>query len=113
MKEMIYAVGSTTPERFVLSAISQKVQDKEVFDKFKQFGPDVEVELLINGIPLSFTAIVNDWWRRVKDHHEADVREAALKMVTEAGLDPVANALRDAEQAIVNAIEQVTYVNHL
>jgi len=116
MSERISAVGPSIAERFVLSAISQVLNDRDVFEKnFKDRGGDggVEVELKINGVSLSFTSVINDWWKRMSDRREEDVREAAIKMVTEAGLEPVARALQDAERAVVEAIEQVTYVSHL
>src|SRR5271154_205651 len=115
MKERINAIGPSIAERFVLSAISQVLSDRDVFEKnFKDRGGDgVEVELKINGVSLSFTSVINDWWKRMSDRREEDVREAAIKMVTEAGLEPVARALQNAERAVVEAIEQVTYVSHL
>lgn len=111
MKERINAVGSSIPERFALSAIAQVIENKGVFDaKFKGNAADgVEVELIVNGVSLSFTDVINDWYQRINSRREYEVRQAAMKMVSEAGLDQVAGALRHAELAITHAIEQVTY----
>jgi len=105
-KERIYAVGVRVEENFLLSAIAATAipSDNQFHEKFGTDG-FVEVELLINGHSVPFKAVINDWWERCDRELELRAKRAAVKMVTAAGLDPIADALRDAEQTIREALK--------
>lgn len=106
MVEKIDAVGNDIEERFVLSAISQIINTGSrgiIMNK----GRHVEVQLLINGEEVSFTQVVNQWWSQVNRMINDKAAKIAKQMVTDAGLDPVAEALQNAETIIKNALHKV------
>lgn len=102
MSEIVNINDREFPGFFVIAAITQA---KEQRDKIKP-GP-LEVMLTVNGVELPFTATINDIYARMQAQLEEDAQELAQKMVTEAGLDGLAEALRDAEHSIKSAIQAV------
>lgn len=99
MGEKIDACSKEFPGFFVLAAI---VQAKNAGEKINT-NP-VDVTLLVNGIEMPFTETMNDIYRRMEDQIDGRAREIAEKMVTEAGLDGVAEALREVELKVREAL---------
>lgn len=60
----------------------------------------VSVEMTVNGRPVPVLKTLEDAWRRCDAEIDARARKMAICMVTEAGLEPLAEVLRDAEQKI-------------
>lgn len=102
MTEKIDVTSREFPEFFVIAAITQAgaVGDQIMTNP-------VEVTLLVNGIELPFTQTMNDIYRRMENQIDEQARELAEKMVTEAGLEGVADALREVEWKVKDALRRV------
>ena len=102
MTEKIDVTSREFPGFFVIAAITQAgaVGDQIMTNP-------VEVTLLVNGIELPFTQTMNDIYRRMENQIDEQARELAEKMVTEAGLEGVADALREVEWKVKDALRRV------
>lgn len=72
-------------------------------DICKEFGcttGKVQVEMKVNGRPVPVVASLTDAWRRSEAVLEERAKRMAVRMVSEARLEPLAQALRDAEWKI-------------
>jgi hypothetical protein len=93
---------------FLLQAI---VQGKARGDKIAT-NP-VEVQLLVNGVELPFRATLDNLWGRMEADIEERARAMAERMVAEAGLAGVADALHDVECSVREALARVVIRSHL
>jgi len=100
MAPEIISVGTDTPASFIVLAIAAKhIKDPEFQEEYKRDG-GFQVELLINGKSVPVVETLVDIYERLDKVIDKRARKMALQMVTEAGLDPIAEALRDAERTI-------------
>lgn len=102
MTENIDVTSREFPGFFVLAAITQAMG---VCDHIT--SNPVEVKLLVNGIELPFTQTMNDIYRRMEANIDSQAHEIAEKMVTETGLAGIAEALRECEWKVKEAISRV------
>lgn len=86
--------------RLVLSAVAKYVKEPEFAERFANKGSTVQVEMAVNGVSVSAPKTLAEAWRRMDAMLEERARRMAVRMVTEAGLEPLAQALRDAENNI-------------
>ena len=84
----------------VESLQSEKNPDASITSKFSPSGHEVKVELRVNDIPVDVIATLKTTWKNMDSHIEERARKIALRMVTEAGLDPLREALQSAERNI-------------
>ena len=98
--ETVNITGDDTAARLLLSAVATFVKDDEFRTKFASHGPVAKVELLVNGHRVPCAETLADAWHRMDEVLEARARRMAVAMVTEAGLEPLVQALRDAENNI-------------
>lgn len=101
MSETIDVTSQEFPGFFIIAAITRSKVD---IDKISN---PVEVTFLVNGIELPFTDTINDIYRRMNERLDMEAIEIAEKMVTEAGLDGVAEALREVEWKVKEALEKI------
>lgn len=102
MSEYIDVTSREFPGFFLIAAITQA---KAVGDKIN--SNPVSVTLLVNGVELPFTETMNDIYRRMEEQIDKQARELAERMVTAAGLEPLAEAIQKAEWEIKEAIAKV------
>lgn len=102
MSEQIDVTARDAAGHFLLQAI---VQGKTLGAKIAT-NP-VEVQLLVNGVELPFRATLDNLWGRMEADIEERARAMAERMVTEAGLEGVADALRDVEWKVKEALSRV------
>lgn len=103
MSDIIDCTSREFPGFFILAAIVDQLGAG-----MEQFpDKDVTVTLTANGVELPFSATVNDIYRRMGAQRDEEARELAVKMVTAAGLDDLAEALRDVEWRVKEAIANV------
>jgi hypothetical protein len=102
MSETVDATSQEFPGFFVIAAITRA---KALGDKIN--SNPVEVTLLVNGVELPFVETMNDIYQRMERQIDEQAREVAEKMVTEAGLDGVADALREVEWKVKDALSNV------
>lgn len=103
MSEQIDVTSVKFPGFFVIAVLTQ-AEDK-VSEQIK--GRYADVTLLVNGVELPFTQTINDIYRRMRNQIEEESRSMAEKMVTEAGLESVAYALREVEWKVKDALARV------
>lgn len=103
MSEQIDVTSQTVAGFFVIAALTQA--EDEVSEQIK--GRYADVTLLVNGVELPFTQTINDIYLRMKNQIEEEAREMAEKMVTEAGLESIADALREVEWKVKDALARV------
>jgi hypothetical protein len=75
----------------------------------------VKVEFSINGVPMPFEKIMLDMWARASKVLDRELLEKAQELVTEAALDGLTEAVRDAERKIKQALAEALdnrRVNH-
>lgn len=72
---------------------------------------DVEVTMTINGCPVKIENGIREFWEAQCGREEEKAAKRALEMITEAGLEKLQNALRDADFAIRDALSKTTSVN--
>lgn len=106
MSEIIDATSYEFPGFFVIEALTQ-ADDEVITDKLTGKGKDVEVTLLVNGVELPFTKTINNIYSRMQNQIEDEARVMAEKMVTEAGLESVAYALREVEWKVKYALANI------
>jgi hypothetical protein len=103
VKKALFDVTSNdVPGHFLIQAI---VQGKALGEKITK-NP-VEVELLVNGVRLPFKSTLENLWERAEARLDMEARKLAEDMVTEAGLEGVAEALRDVEWKVKDALSKV------
>lgn len=102
MSETINATSHEFPEFFVIASITRA---KEIGDAIK--SNPVEVTFLVNGIELPFVETMRDIYQRMEKQIDTQAIELAEKMVTEAGLDGVADALREVEWKVKDVLSKV------
>ena len=103
MSETINATSKEFPGFFVIAAITKF--KKETGDKITT-NP-VEVTLLVNGIEVPFAETMNDIYQRMEKQIDERARVLAEKMVLEAGLEGVSDALREVERKVKDALGMV------
>lgn len=103
MSEKLDMTSRDFPGFFLIAALVQAGEDvqKQITEK------DVEVQLLVNGIEFPFTKTIEDIYSRMLVQIDSQALEMAEKMVTEAGLDAVAEVLREVEWKVKDALAQV------
>lgn len=79
--------------------------DEDLQKSFGMNGSKAAVSMTVNGRSVPVIKSLEDAWRRCDAEIEARARKIALRMVTEAGLDPIAAAIRDAETSIRTALQ--------
>lgn len=102
VSETIDATSQEFPGFFVIAAITR---GNALVDKIT--SNPVEVTLLVNGVELPFVETMNDIYQRMERQIDEQARKVAEKMVTEAGLDGVADALREVEWKVKDALSKV------
>ncbi len=102
MPEKIDATSYSFPGFFVLAAITRA---KALGAKIN--SNPVEVTFLVNGVELPFVETMNDIHRRMNIQIDAQVRDLAERMVLEAGLDGINDALSEIEVKVKEAINKV------
>lgn len=102
MSETIDVTSYNFPGIFVIEAITLA----GAFPDKINSNP-VQVRLLVNDIELPFTEVMVDIYRRMESQIDKEAKELAEKMVTEAGLDKIVEALRDAEWKVKEALDKV------
>lgn len=102
MSETIDATSQEFPGFFVIAAITMA---NALGDKI--ISNPVEVMLLVNGVELPFVETINDIYQRMERQIDEQAREVAEKMVMEAGLDGVADVLREVEWKVKNTLSKV------
>jgi hypothetical protein len=103
--EQVNVTGDEPVSRLILNAVATFVKDEDFHAKFASHGPVAKVELFVNGHRVPVVESLADAWRRCDEELEQKARKMALKMVSEAGLEPIAAVLREAEHAIRTKLE--------
>lgn len=98
--ENVDVTGEDAPARLILNAMATFVSDEDFAAKFASKGKVCEVAMTVNGVPVPIVETLAEAWRRADAEIEDRARRRAIAMVTEAGLEPLAQALRDAEHSI-------------
>lgn len=102
--ELVDATSREFPGFFLIAAITRA---KAIGDQIQ--GNPVNVRLVVNGVDLPYTATMADVWGRARAQLDEEAREMAERMVTEAGLEGVADALREVEWKVKDALAKVTH----
>jgi hypothetical protein len=102
MSETIDATSYNFPGVFVIEAITLAGAWPD-----KISSNPVEVKLTVNNVELPFTKVMEEIYRRMESQIDRQAKELAEKMVTEAGLDKIVEALRDAEWKVKEALDKV------
>lgn len=100
MSEMIDATSHDFPGFFVIAALTRA---KAVGGAIT--GDLVEVSFTVNGVELPFAETLNDIYQRMERGINHKVQERAEKLIAEAGLDRLTEALREAEEAVTVAVK--------
>lgn len=103
--ESIDVVADNPASRIILNAIATFIKDAEFVEKFGGNGKTVDVVLLVNGHRVPVVETLADTWKRMDAMLERRASAKAIEMVTAAGLEPLAQALRDAENKIREKLE--------
>ncbi len=109
MSERIYILpGDSIPQRFLLSTIAaSNLTDDPIFmEESKRDKGCISVDLRVNGRSVSFTKIIEAWWKRCEEQLDKNALEEAKKLVTAAGLERIQDALLEAENLILSALEE-------
>lgn len=110
--EKISAVGPEINQQFLLSAIAQSkcTNDPDWMNNIfrnTEGVSEIEVQLFLNGKEVSFTDVINDWWKRVRVDIDQIASKKAKEMVTMAGLEPLEQAFSQARHTIIEALRKV------
>lgn len=98
--EQVDVTGEEIPAMLILRAMATYVEDDDFHEKFAKNGKVVEVVMTVNGHSVPIVESLADTWRQCKEELDRRARKIAVEMVTEAGLEPLAKVLRDAERSI-------------
>jgi L-2-hydroxyglutarate oxidase LhgO len=79
--------------------------DEDVKQKILNSANPVEVSLIVNGQSVPVLKTIESFYKSCQDMIEEEAKKIALNMVTEAGLEPIAEALRDAENLICERLQ--------
>lgn len=99
--ETVNVTAQTDASILIIEAMLLAIGDDA--DICKEFGcssGDVQVELKVNGRAVPVVAALADAWKRCSAVIDQQAKKEAVRMVSEAGLEPLAQALRDAEWKI-------------
>lgn len=107
--EQIDVCADNTAARVILNAMATFIRDADFSEKFGGNGRMCSVEMKVNGHPVPIVEALVDAWKRADEQLEERARKMALQMVTEAGLEPIATALRDAERMIRDKLKNYDY----
>lgn len=100
-EERVYVCGEDAAARLILNALADFYEKDDAFAEcFAQDGGHVNVRMTVNGRPVPIAKTLAEAWKRADAQVEERARKIAIRMVTEAGLEPLAEVLRDAEQKI-------------
>lgn len=102
MSKKIDAIANNVPSRMLLTALTSYRNKTEAAPSSK--NRYVEVEFRIDGVEYDFEALISDWYKRLEEHFDSQLNARAQRLVTEAGLEGVATALRDAEDLVRKAL---------
>lgn len=107
--ERIHGGHNTPASMFILEAmVAAADRDDDSF--MQEFFPDglgdghVDVVLLVNGKQVPFKTVAQGFWDRALADLDGRARAMAREMLSEAGLDGIHDALREAEWKIQDAI---------
>lgn len=106
LAEEVDVIAHTPASILILEAMLFAVgADADLQKSFGIATSKVVVEMTVNGRPVPIVKSLEDAWRRCEAEIDARARKMAVRMVTEAGLEPLAEVLRDAEQKIRNKLQ--------
>lgn len=103
--ETVNVVAHSTASILILEAMLLRIGKADLMNEFGMKGSEAEVELKVNGVAVPVVQSLEEAWLRLESVVERRAKQIALRMVTEAGLEPIAKALREAEQSIRNKLE--------
>ncbi len=110
--ETIKIMCGTPAAIVLLDAISSAAGDRDVLEVFNipnNGGDDtqVSVEVRVNGVLVPFTTCLDAALDRWAEHNDQEVKDQAIQLITEAGLDTLYGEIRNAEWKIRAALSRV------
>lgn len=106
LTEEVDVIAGTSASILIIEAMLFAVgADADLQESFGMKASKASVEMTVNGKPVPIVSTLEDAWRRCDAEIDQRARKMAIRMVTEAGLEPLAEVLRDAEQKIRNKLQ--------
>lgn len=87
---------------FVIAAITKATESTK--EQLYKPGP-LEVQLLVNGLEVPFTATIEDLFSRMDLSIDRRAKRLATEMLSSSGLDGIRTVLEEAEWKIKNLID--------
>lgn len=101
LPEDVDVIAHTTASILIIEAMLFAIgADDDLQKSFGMATSKASVEMTVNGRPVPVLRALEDAWRRCDAEVDARARKMAIRMVSDAGLEPLAEVLRDAEQKI-------------
>jgi len=101
LTEEVDVIGDTPASILIIEAMLLAIgADADLQESFGMKTSTASVQMTVNGKPVPIVDTLTEAWRRCDAEIDARARKMAVRMVTAAGLEPLAEALRDAEQKI-------------
>lgn len=103
--ELIDVTKRDIPGVFLINALAKAEGVSEVIATGPT--PVCEVELTINGVSVPVAATLEDMWNRAIADLNERAKKMAYEMVSEAALDPLREALQEADWRIKEALDKL------
>jgi hypothetical protein len=100
--EIMVREAKGTPDSAIKSDIEQKFN---LPDRASREQVEVEVELTINGVPVSFQKSVDELWERTMAQYEQRILEKAKELVSASRLGKLQEIIERAEWQLQEEIE--------
>lgn len=112
MKQQIDPTSGSTPSVMVMNAMAKACPDHLDITKFFRMDGDakeiaVEVEMLVNGVPVPFVETISEAWQALDAGLDSSIREKAVELIKGTKLQALLYQLEMAEWAIEEEIKKV------
>lgn len=109
MSEMIKLLSEQPANIIIFNAMAKVCDDVCEHFKILPNGDETtaKIEVFVNGISVPFEASFSEVITMLIDNYEKDVKEEAIKLITESSLSELYNDIQNAEWNIREKLEKI------